>query len=850
MTKHAMNHTTVGAGGGKQPPEANRAGGHPEAGAATHVTIPVTGMTCAACQGRVQRALTKTPGVHAANVNLMMHNATVDFDPTVTSPEQLVATIRSTGYDAKVPAPPPASGQWSAAFAEQGEQERARSEELRELGWKAGVSLALGLVAMLLSMPIMTAYTHLVPTSAADPFLHWVMIKVNAPLASALPFLFTANPSLLAYLLLALTTFVMVWAGRHIYRRAWTAFRHHSADMNTLIAVGTGAAYLYSVVATVVPGLFLSRGLAPDLYYEAVVLIIALVLLGNTLEARAKRQTSNALRRLVDLQPKSARVRRDGREIDLPVEEVRRGDEVVVRPGERVPVDGEILDGTSAVDESMITGESIPVLKRLGDRVVGGTINRTGAFRARATTLGEESALARIVTLMREAQGTRAPIQHLADRVSAIFVPTVLSIAIATFVIWFVASGTPPSGAAVRALASSIAVLIIACPCAMGLAVPTAVMVATGKGAELGVLIKGGEALERSRAIDTVILDKTGTLTEGRPAVTDVALVPNAPNAPDAGGERELLRLVASVERLSEHPLAEAIVNHARSLGVQLESVTQFEALVGRGVEGVVGDVAVIAGNEAMMREHGVGITPLEARADALASEAKTVVYTAVSRGSAKTEDRNKHEAHDESEAEAFTLLGVLAIADPIRATSKPAVRALTRMGLDVVLLTGDNRPTAEAIAREAGIDEVVAEVLPDGKVAEVRRLQDEGHVVAMVGDGINDAPALARADVGVAIGTGTDVAIEASDVTLMRPDLKGVVDAIALARRTMRTMKQNLFWAFVYNVVGIPIAAGALYPHFGLLLSPVLASAAMALSSVSVVSNSLRLRRFRGVEV
>ena len=795
------------------------------------LTIPVSGMTCAACQGRVQRALTKSPGVRTANVNLMTHNATVDYDPAVTSPELLVDAIRATGYDARVPVPPPRSKQWSAAFAEQAEQERAHNEEVRELGRKAGVSLVLGLVAMLLSMPVMTAYTHLVPTSAADPFLHWVMLKVNAPLASALPFLFTASPRVLAYVLLALTAFVMIWAGRHIYRRAWTAFRHHSADMNTLIAVGTGAAFVYSVVATLAPDLFLRRGIAPDLYYEAVVLIIALVLLGNTLEARAKRQTSSALRRLVDLQPKTARVRRAEHELDLPVEDVQYGDEIIVRPGERIPVDGEILHGTSAVDESMITGESIPVLKRLGDRVVGGTINRTGSFRARATTLGEESALARIVTLMRDAQGTRAPIQHLADRVSAMFVPTVMAIAIVTFVIWFVASNASPGNAAVHAMAASIAVLIIACPCAMGLAVPTAVMVATGKGAELGVLIKGGEALQRARAIDTVILDKTGTLTEGRPAVTDVILA--EPNAGPAG-ERELLRLVASVERLSEHPLAEAIVSHAQGHGVKLESPTQFEALVGRGVEGVVGDVAVIAGNEAMMREHDVRVASIERRAGELAAAAKTVVYVAAGR----------------DPTEEFVLLGLLAIADPIRPTSKPAVRALARLGLDVVLLTGDNRPTAEAIAREAAIDEVVAEVLPDGKVAEVRRLQDEGHVVAMVGDGINDAPALARADVGIAVGSGTDIAIEASDVTLMRPNLKGVADAIALSRRTMRTMKQNLFWAFIYNVVGIPIAAGVLYPRFGVLLSPVLASAAMALSSVSVVSNSLRLRRFRGVEI
>ncbi|HYX80963.1 MAG TPA: heavy metal translocating P-type ATPase, partial [Gemmatimonadales bacterium] len=764
-------------------------------------------MTCAACQARVQRALARAPGVTDASVNLMLHNATVAYDPAATSPERLVDAIRATGYGAELPASaPPASVRWSAAFAEQEEQERERRRELRELTRKATLTVAAGVVAMLLSMPLM---------SGADPFLHWMMMKVNAPLAAALPFLFRASHQLLAYVLLAITTAVIFWSGRHFYVRAWKAFRHHSADMNTLIAVGTGAAYLFSIVATVAPSVFLAHGIAPDLYYEAVILIIGLILVGNALEARAKQETSTALRKLVDLQPKTARVLRGDTEIDIDVEQVHRGDAVVVRPGERVPVDGEIVSGESAVDESMLTGESMPVRKQPGQRVFGGTINTSGSLQVRATTLGEESALARIVTLMREAQGTRAPIQNLADRVSAIFVPTVISIAIATFVIWFVAASTPSASAAVRAFAVSIAVLIIACPCAMGLAVPTAVMVATGKGAELGALIKGGEALERLRAIDTVILDKTGTVTEGQPAVTDTEVVHGA-KADEGALRLRLLTLVASVERLSEHPLAEAVVRYAKDAGVVLERATQFEALSGRGVEGVVGEVGVVVGNESMMREHGVDIGPLAERAEQLAHEAKTVIFAAAGR-------------------DQFELLGLLAIADPIRASSPRAVNALGSMNLDVVLLTGDNRPTAEAIAREAGIDEVVAEVLPEGKVDEVRRLQDEGHVVAMVGDGVNDAPALAHADVGIAIGSGADVTMEASDVMLMRADLRGVVDAIRLARRTMRTMKQNLFWAFVYNVVGIPIAAGALYPRFGILLSPVLASAAMAMSSVSV---------------
>ena len=746
-------------------------------------------MTCAACQARVQRALARAPGVEDASVNLLLHNASVTFDPEATSPERLVEAIRATGYEASVPAASDTSG-WSAAFAEEAERERTIAREQRELGWKALVSVAVGIVAMIVSMPAM-----------------------GAP------------PRAMAFVLLAVTSAVMLWAGRHFYQRAWAAARHRSADMNTLIAVGTGAAYLYSIVATLAPGVFLSRGLAPDIYYEAVVLIIAFILVGNWLEARAKGRTSAALRRLVSLQPPTARVERNSVELEIPVEQVRRADAFIVRPGERIPVDGVISVGETTVDESMLTGESRPVRKRAGEHVVGGTINGGGAFRAAATTLGEESALARIVTLMRQAQGSRAPIQRLADRVSAVFVPTVIGISLLTFVIWIVA-GRASGNAVAHAFAASIAVLIIACPCAMGLAVPTAVMVATGKGAELGLLIKGGEALERAGAIDTVILDKTGTITEGRPAVTDV--VTNG-----AVRQEDLLRTAASVEQSSEHPIAAAIVRHAREKGIELAGVTQFRNVTdaGRGVEARLNGSRVLAGNEALMRAHGVGVGALRDAADRVASEAKSIVYVA-------------------AEMARPELLGVIAVADPIRDSSPAALASLRKMDLDVVLLTGDNRPTADAIAREADIDVVVAEVLPEGKVDEVRRMQGEGHVVAMVGDGINDAPALAQADVGFALGSGTDVAIDASDVTVMRPDLTAVAAGIALARRTMRTMRQNLFWAFVYNVIGIPIAAGVLYPRFGLLLSPVLASAAMALSSVSVVSNSLRLRRFRGAEV
>jgi P-type Cu+ transporter len=798
--------------------------------AAEKVRIPVSGMTCAACQARVQRALAKEPGVLDASVNLMMESAAVTYDPAVATPERLVEAIRRTGYDAALPSAE------RTAFEEQEARDRAHEVEFKALRRKAIVSGIAGLVAMLLSMPLMAAGEHSAHGPAADPFMRWAMQTLTPALRRAAPWLYAIPAWILSYGLLVITFGVMAWAGRDFFTRAWSAFRHHSADMNTLVAVGTGAAFLYSVAATVAPGFFVSRGVAPDLYYEAVIIIIALILTGNMFEARAKRRTSAALRALVNLQPKSARVVRDGRELDIAVEEVAKGETVVVRPGERIPVDGEILSGKSAVDESMLTGESLPVQKGLGDGVIGGTMNRTGAFRYRATNLGADSVLAQIVRLMRDAQSSRAPIQRLADRVSAIFVPVVISIAIATLVLWFVAADAAP---AVRAFAAAIAVLIIACPCAMGLAVPTAVMVSTGKGAELGILIKGGEALQRAGDVNTVVLDKTGTVTEGRPTVTDVVLheagVPAAsahngghsmmPNGgADATGEIQLVRLVASLETASEHPVADAIVRHAKDRGLRLATPEGFESVTGRGVTGVVDGVALAVGNDALMADYALDVSPLRRDAERLAGGGKTPMYVAAD----------------------GVLAGLLAVADPIKDTSREAIARLHRMGLEVVMLTGDNQRTANAIAREAGIDRVVAGVLPDGKVAEIRRLQAVGKVVAMVGDGINDAPALAQADIGMAIGTGTDVAAEAGDVVLMRGDLQSAVRAIALSRRTMRTMKQNLFWAFIYNVIGIPVAAGALYPAFGLLLSPILASAAMAFSSVSVVTNSLRLRRAR----
>ncbi|MEX2294757.1 MAG: heavy metal translocating P-type ATPase [Gemmatimonadota bacterium] len=778
------------------------------------VTIPVSGMTCAACSSRVQRALSEHPGVNDASVNLMLQNAVIDYDAGVVTPDRLVAAIQETGYGAELPTP------GRTAFEEQGAQDRAQSEEFLELRRKTSVSLFLASVGMVLSMPVMGAAAageHADRgVAGGDPFMNWVHGVLDPSLTGLIPWLYRIDVRYLGYALLLMTMLAMGWAGRHFYTRAWAAFRHHSADMNTLVATGTGAAFLFSLAATLFPGFFLARGVAPAVYYEAVLFIIALILLGNTMEARAKRQTSTALRKLVDLQPKRARVHRGGEEVEIPVEEVVHEDIVIVRPGERIPVDGEVTQGSSAVDESMVTGESLPVEKSSGDRVIGGTINRTGSFRYRATRLGAESMLAQIVQLMRDAQGSRAPIQNLVDRVTGIFVPAALSISIATFLVWFVVG---PEPSLIPAAAAAVAVLIIACPCAMGLAVPTAIMVSTGKGAEAGILMKGGEALQRARDLTTVVLDKTGTVTEGRPAVTDWIAAP-ANTLP----EDRILALAASLEASSEHPLGEAIVRHAESRGLPRFEVEQFQSITGQGAIGMVDGSALLIGNARLLSDHSIGVDALRDAVDDLAGRGRTPVYLAVD----------------------GALAAVVGVADPIRPTSRAAIGRLKAMGLQVVMLTGDHRRTAEAVAKEAGIVDLVAEVLPEGKVQEIRRLQSQGRVVAMVGDGINDAPALAQADIGIALGTGTDIAAEAGDVVLMRGDLGGVPNAIHLSRRTLRTMRQNLFWAFVYNAAAIPIAAGVLYPFFGLLLSPILASGAMAFSSVSVVANSLRLRTVR----
>ena len=708
------------------------------------VHIRVGGMTCAACQSHVQRALEQTPGVRQAAVNLMTAEATVAFDPQAVAPEALVDAIVDTGYEAELPA----AG--VSPFEEQEQRELAQIAEARDLARKAVISLALGAVAMILSM----RYMHSTPVH---------------------------------YLLLAITLFVMGWAGRRIFTAAWSGAGHRTTDMNTLIALGTGAAFLYSLAVTVAPGFFVAHGVMPDVYYEAAVLILAFVLTGRALEARAKRQTTSALRKLTGLQSSTARVMRDGAETDLPIAQVRRGDTVIVRPGEKLPVDGEILDGETYIDESMVTGEPMPVSRKPGNAVIGGTVNTSGSFRYRATALGEASMLARIVALMRQAQASRAPIERLADRISGIFVPSVMALSIVTFTGWML------RGADVtRSATAAVAVLIIACPCAMGLAVPTAVMVASGRGAQMGLLIKGGEALEKLRRVDTIVLDKTGTLTEGRPRIVDA-------NIDDPS-----LQLAAAIERRSEHPLARTVVEYAEKKGLTIAEAADVRAIAGRGIEGRVDGHEVLAGNTAFFAERGIDA---DGSGILIAIDGK--------------------------------LAGSLAVEDPLRGSSQEAVAALQRLGIEVVMVTGDRAEAARSIARESGIERVIAEVLPGGKVAEVRRLKSEGRVVAMAGDGINDAPALAQADVGFAMGSGTDIAMEAGDVTLLRADLAGIPQAIALSRAAWSVMRQNLFWALAYNVVAIPAAALGI-------LSPVIAGAAMAASSVTVVFNSLRLKRMR----
>jgi Cu+-exporting ATPase len=756
------------------------------------VSFPVEGMTCASCVNRITRYLGKVEGVEEATVNLASETATVRFDPARVDIAALAEAVDAAGYVARTERAASADRETDVAEAAEARTERDTAAAAHLAALRRRV-----IVSAILTVPLLAGLARMTVAPGLPAILSEPLVQ------------------------LALATPVQLWAGWPFYVGAWKALRHGATDMNTLIAVGTSAAFLYSLAAMVSPGFFQAAGLGMGdeglpLYFDTAATIVTLILLGRFLEARARLHTSDAIRRLVGLSPRTARVVRDGVEQDVPIGTVRVGDIVRVRPGESIAVDGVVVDGASGVDESMITGESLPVAKRADDLVIGATRNTTGTLTFRATRVGADTVLARIIRLVSEAQGSRAPIQRLADVVTGYFVPAVLGLAALTFVAWYLFGPDPAFN---LALLNTVAVLIIACPCALGLATPTSIMVGAGKGAEAGVLFRNAEALERLGSVRAVVIDKTGTLTEGKPRVTDVIL------AEATLSEQRLLELVAAAERGSEHPLGDAIVREAVEVrGLTVAEPAAFRATAGGGIEATVDGAAVLVGRPGFLEDAGVAVDTLRERAAALASDGKTVVFAAVD----------------------GRVVGLIAIADTVKAGSVEAVEALHRLGLQVTMLTGDNRRTAEAIARATHIDHVLADVRPEGKAEAVRRLQAEGKAVAMVGDGVNDAPALASAEVGVAIGTGTDVAMESAGVTLMSGDLRGLVTAIALSRATMRNIRQNLFWAFAYNVVLIPVAMGALYPFTGILLDPILAAGAMALSSVTVVSNALRLRRFR----
>ncbi len=733
-------------------------------------------MHCAACVAKVEQALSQTPGVVRASVNLASEEAVVEYLPGQISLPGLGAAVASIGFE----------------IIERGESaeeevERQHRDDYLLLKKKLIVSAVLTVV---------------------------ILMGTMTPLLSFLPF---GAP----VWLFVFTTPVQFWVGGQFYRRAWARARHGSSDMNTLIAVGTSAAYLYSTVAVCAPGFFVAVGQQPQMYFDTAAVIITLILLGRLLEARAKRRTTEAIRRLAQLQPKTATLLRgEGKQETVPVEQVQLGDRVLVRPGESIPVDGIVQAGSSAVDESMLTGESLPVEKQPGDSVTGATLNTTGALTVQATKVGTETALARIIDLVRQAQGSKAPIQRLADTIAACFVPAVMATAVLTFCLWLLLG---PDPSLTFALMTFVAVLIIACPCSLGLATPTAIMVSTGRGAEYGVLIKGGEILERAHTLTTVVFDKTGTLTTGKPAVTEVLPSETLPERTRLSSE-EVLRVAACAEWYSEHPLGQAVVHQAKAQGLTPGPVESFVALAGHGVEARLEGKLVLVGSRRLLAQRGIQSGDMPEQAERLSREGKTPLSVVVNR----------------------RVVGLVAVADTLKPQAAEDVRRLQRMGLEVVMLTGDNRHTAHAIARQAGITRVLAEVLPEDKAAEIARLQANDAAVAMVGDGINDAPALAQATVGIAVGTGTDVAREAADITLMRGELSGVVTVIELSRRTVQIIRQNLFWAFAYNTAGIPLAAGLLYPFFGILLDPMLAASAMALSSVSVLTNSLRLRTMR----
>jgi len=762
------------------------------------LTLKLRGMSCASCASSIEEIINSVIGVSECNVNFSAEQATVKYNPRKTGIQQIQDAVDAAGFTAS-------PLQEQEMMAGEDDDITVREAKSRDLIHKLIVGGVISVLLIIGSLPMMTG----LELSFIPAWLH--------------------NP----WLQLALTAPVQFWCGYGFYTGAWKALQRRSATMDTLIVLGTSAAFFYSLFATIFPNFFINQGLMAEVYYETAAVVITLILLGKLFEHRAKGQTGEAIRKLIGLQARDARVIRNGIEIDVPIREVEFDDVILMRPGEKIPVDGEIIEGSSTIDEAMVTGESIPVKKQSGDEVIGATINKNGSFKFRATRVGKDTVLSQIVQLVRQAQGSKAPIQRLADRVTGWFVPVVITIAILTFIIWINVTGNIS-----LALITTVSVLIIACPCALGLATPTSVMVGTGKGAENGILIKSAESLELAHKIQTIVLDKTGTLTEGKPTVTNFITVKGTVNQ----NEFKLIKLAATLEHNSEHPLAEAVVRYAVAQGVELTDGSNFEAVAGSGVQGYVSDKFVQIGTKRWLSEEGINTDLFVEQKDAWEALGQTVIWIAV-----------------DGEIE-----GLMGIADTLKPTSAEAVRVMRKLGLEVIMLTGDNRPTAEAIAKQVGIERVFAEVRPDDKAAAIKMLQAEGirrkgkykssqnktkasvvKIVAMVGDGINDAIALAQADVGMAIGTGTDVAIAASDITLISGDLRSIVTAIKLSRATINNIRQNLFFAFFYNTLGIPIAAGILFPIFGWLLNPIFAGGAMAFSSVSVVSNALRLSKF-----
>ena len=752
-------------------------------GAAT-TRIPIKGMHCSSCVVRVELALQTTPGVVSARANLGPNAVDIEYQPEATNFASIRKAIESAGYRVAEPTT-------KIEIKDEGldPAEAANEQEYRTLIRKFWFAAVISIPVMALSYPdFIPGLRDWMPMGSNNRRIVWALLGV-------------------------LSFPVLIWAGSQFFTGMWDALKHRAANMHTLIAIGISAAFLYSIVAVAWPAIFPNPSLA-EVFWDVTDVVVALVVLGLALEIKAKGRTSQAIKKLIGLQAKTAKVLRDGKEIDIPVEEVVVGDEVIVRPGEKIPVDGRVLSGGSAVDESMITGESMPVEKQVGDEVIGGTLNKTGSFRFRAMKVGKDTALATIISMVKDAQGSKAPIQRVVDTVSGYFVPSVMILAVLAAVAWY---NFGPEPRVIFATVVFVTTLIIACPCALGLATPTSLTVGIGKGAENGILIRSGDALQAAEKLDSIILDKTGTITKGEPALTDVVVA-------RGNDESDVLRVTASLERGSEHPLGEAIVKGAESRALKLVDAQGFAAIPGHGVSGRIDGREVVLGNAKLMRDRGITIDELESDWTRLANEGKTPMYVAINGKSA----------------------GLVAVADTVKADSKAAIDVLKSLGIEVVMLTGDNERTGKAIARQVGIERVLAEVLPDDKAHEVQKLQLEGKSVGMVGDGVNDAPALAQADVGFAIGTGTDVAIEASDVTLIKGSLMGVVTAIEISRATMRNVRQNLVGAFGYNTLGIPVAMGVLYPFIGLLLSPLIAAAAMAFSSVTVVTNANRLRLFQ----